>query len=63
MPEIASVLSPHDTIRDGLRVLAQIIAREVLKDRLVKIGGLRSDSPSTDVTFVETDKYLKGTAQ
>ena len=63
MSEIENARSPQETVQAGLRILAQIVAREVLKDRLTKISMLLSDSPSTDVTSMEAGKYLKGTAQ
>jgi hypothetical protein len=46
MQEIDNSRSPRDTIRDGFRILARIIAREVVNGRPTKMGGLLSDSPS-----------------
>jgi len=45
--------SPRDTIRNGLRILAKIIAREVVNGRPAKTGGLLSDSPSSDAIRAE----------
>jgi len=67
MSELENARSPQETVQAGLRILARIIAREVLKDQLANIDVLLSDSPSTppstDVTPVEVGKYLKGNAQ
>jgi hypothetical protein len=53
MQEIDNPRFPRDTLRDGLRILAKIIAREVVNGRLVKMEGLPSDPPSQDVIHTE----------
>jgi hypothetical protein len=46
MQEADTSQSPRDIIREGLRILAKIIAREVINGQPAKTGELLSNSPS-----------------
>ena len=50
-------------IQPGLRILARIIAREVVNEQLAEMDGLKPDPPSTDATPVEVGEHLEGAAQ
>jgi hypothetical protein len=48
MPEVRAPKSPKGEVCAGLRILAKIIAREVVHQPLAKIDGLTADPASAD---------------
>jgi len=50
MSKFENARSPQETVQSGLRILARIIAREVVKDRLGEMEGLKPDPQFTDAT-------------
>ena len=50
-------------IQTGLCILAKIIAKEVIKDRLAEMDGLESDLPSPETPPVEVGELIEGAAQ
>ncbi len=63
MQEINHCRSPEDTIQDGLRILARIIAREAVKNRLAKRDELPLGHQFKGAIPPEFSEYPKGVAQ
>ncbi|MGC8576281.1 MAG: hypothetical protein ACP5L3_07170 [Caldisericum sp.] len=63
MPKVENSRSPQETVQAGLRILARIIVREVVKDRLANIDRLKGALAPMDRTPAEVGEYLKGAAQ
>jgi hypothetical protein len=60
MPEMRASKSPKGEVCIGLRILAKIIAREVVHQQLGKIGGLGADPASLDPVLAQVSDYVKG---
>ena len=63
VPRIENTAYPRTMIQPGLRILAKIIAKEVIKDRLAEMDGLESDLPSPETPPVEVGELIEGNAQ
>jgi hypothetical protein len=63
MSKLENARSHQETVRAGLHILARIIAREVVKDRLGKMDGLKTDPSFTDTMPAQVGEYLKGAVQ
>jgi hypothetical protein len=60
MPEARASTSPKREVCAGLRILAKIIAREVVHQQLAKIDGLGADPTSAGPIPAEVSDYVKG---
>lgn len=60
MPKAQNARSPQETVQVGLRILARIIAREAVKDRLAKMEGVKPDPLCVDATPAQVGECLKG---
>lgn len=63
MSKTHNARSPQETAQAGLRILARIIAREAVKDRLAKMEAVKPDPLFVDATPAQVGEYLKGAAQ
>ncbi len=63
MREPENACPPREKIQAGLHILARIIAKEVIKDRLAEMDGLESDLPSPETPPVEVGELIEGAAQ
>lgn len=63
MSKLDNSRSPQETIQAGLRILARIIARETVKERLAKMDSLNPDPSLTETMAAQIGEYLKGAAQ
>lgn len=63
MPRLENARSPNETVQAGLRILARIIAREAVKDRLAKMEAVKPDPLFVGATPAEIGECLKGAAQ
>ena len=61
MPKLENARSR--TVQAGLHILARIIAKEVIKDRLAEMDGLEPDLPSPEIPPVEVGELIEGNAQ
>jgi hypothetical protein len=59
MPEVRASKSPTGEVCAGLRILAKIIAREVVHQQLAKIDGLAADPASADPILAEVSDDVK----
>ena len=55
--------SPEETVHAGLRILARIIAREAVKERLAKVEGCNLDPCSNDAVRAEVTQCVGGAAE
>jgi hypothetical protein len=60
MPEVRATKSSKGEVYASLRILAKIIAREVVHQQLWKIGGLGADPASLDPVHTQVSDYVKG---
>jgi hypothetical protein len=60
MPQVRASKSPTAEVCAGLRILAKIIAREVVHQQLGKIGRLGADPTSLDPVLAQVSDYGKG---
>jgi hypothetical protein len=60
MSEARASKSPKGEVCAGLRILAKIIAREVVHRQLAKIDGLAADPGSADPIFAEVSADVEG---
>ena len=63
MPRIENTAYLQAMIQPGLRILAKIIAKEVVKDRLAGEDGQESDFPSLGILPVEGGESVEGDTQ
>jgi hypothetical protein len=59
MPEVRASKSPKGEVCAGLRILAKIIAREVVHQQPAKIDGLGADPASLDLVLAQVSDYVK----
>ena len=50
--------SPEKTVQAGLRILAKIIAREAVRERLAKTDAMRPDSLSSEASPAEVSIHV-----
>jgi hypothetical protein len=60
MPQVRGSKSPKGEVCAGLRILAKIIAREVVHQQLAKIDLPAADSASLDPLLAEVSDYVEG---
>ncbi len=63
MSKTQNARSPQETSQAGLRILARIIAREAVKDRLAKMEVVKPEPLLVDATPAQIGECLKGAAQ
>ena len=61
--EVKKPKVPPETIQVGLRILARIIAREVVNDGLAKLEALQSGQPSKGIMGEKANKNMEGITQ
>jgi hypothetical protein len=54
---------PRENVQDGLQILARIIAREALKDRLAKIDSLHSHASAPDPCPMDAVEFIERVGQ
>jgi hypothetical protein len=60
MPGVGPSKTLKGEVCAGLRILAKIIAREMVHQQLAKIDGLGAGPPSADPILAEITDYAKG---
>ena len=59
MPEVRASKSPKGEVCAGLRILAKIIAREVVHQQLTKIDGLGADPALLDPVVAQVSDSVR----
>jgi hypothetical protein len=59
MPRVRASGTPKVEVCAGLRILAKIIAREVVHQQLAKIDGLPADPTLLDPVVVQVSDYVR----
>ena len=57
-PKSENGRSPGETVQAGLRILARIIAREAVRERLAKTNTLKPDSSSSEASPAEVSIHV-----